>query len=584
MSFTPQNNINNLASMIYYMPGLVFAKDTASGCYIACNQAYAEYVHKDNPEAVIGLTDFDLHDAASAVAFLSHDRETLAMDEPNVYYEDILTVDGQKRRLQTTKMKYVDEQDRLCIMGMCVDVTAALGKIKENILMMDAFEKAKSASLTYSRIARALAADYVSIYSVNVVTGQYIEFSSQTGRERISFERKGTDFFSESERYARNILYPEDQEMFIEAFTKDRILRTLDTQGTFSLSCRLMVDGEPTFVNIKVVRMSDDENHIIIGVSNVDSQMKERETVERIKEERITYSRVAALAGDYLCIYTVDPKTDHYREYGATPDYECLDLSKEGDDFFVHAREESLRTVYSKDVGYFNRMFRKDRVLREIERNRVFVIRYRMVMNGAPVYVSLHAAMVEEKDGPQIIVGVSNIDEQVKREQEYANDLSQARAKAMIDALTGVKNKLAYAEAEDEMNRQVGENGETEFAIVVCDVNGLKEVNDTQGHNAGDQLLRNACLIICDVFKHSPVFRIGGDEFVVIAQGRDYRNIDRLMAKLNERNEENRKAGGIVIACGMAKHENESIMEDVFIKADQLMYENKRELKERGAA
>ena len=104
--------------MIYYMPGLVFAKDTASGCYIACNQAYAEYVHKDNPEAVIGLTDFDLHDAASAVAFLSHDRETLAMDEPNVYYEDILTVDGQKRRLQTTKMKYVDEQDRLCIMGI----------------------------------------------------------------------------------------------------------------------------------------------------------------------------------------------------------------------------------------------------------------------------------------------------------------------------------------------------------------------------------------------------------------------------------------------------------------------------------
>lgn len=570
--------------MIFYMPGLVFAKDTATGCYLACNQAYAKYVHKNNPEAVIGLTDYDLHDAATAAAFLSHDEETLCMDEPNVYYEDIYTVDGQKRRLQTTKMKYVDGQGRLCIMGMCVDVTAALGKIKESILTMDAFEKAKSASLTYSRIARALSADYVSIYYVNVVTEQYIEFSSQTGRERISFERRGNDFFAASKRYAQDHLYPDDQEMFVEAFTKDRMLRALDTQGTFSLSCRLMVDGKPTFVNIKVVRMSDDENHIIIGMNNVDTQMKEREAFERIKEERITYSRVAALAGDYLCIYTVDPKTDHYLEYGATPDYESLDLSKEGDDFFVHAREESLRTVYSKDVSYFNRMFRKERILREIERNRVFVIRYRIVMNRAPVYVSLRAAMVEEKDGPQIIVGVSNIDEQVKREEEYANDLSQARAKALIDTLTGVKNKLAYAEAEDEINQQIEENRKINFAIIVCDVNGLKEVNDTQGHNAGDQFLRDACLTICDVFKHSPVFRIGGDEFVVIAQGRDYRSIDRLMARMNERNEENRKAGGIVIACGMAKRENESIMEDVFNKADHLMYENKRDLKERGAA
>ncbi len=71
---------------------------------------------------------------------------------------------------------------------------------------------------------------------------------------------------------------------------------------------------------MKALRMEGDERHIIIGVSSIDAQMRHQEAMERVKEERITYSRITALSGDYIAIYTVDPETDHYFEYSATTD------------------------------------------------------------------------------------------------------------------------------------------------------------------------------------------------------------------------------------------------------------------------
>ena len=141
-----------------------------------------------------------------------------------------------------------------------------------------------------------------------------------------------------------------------------------------------------------------------------------------------------------------------------------------------------------------------------------------------------------------------------------------------------MKNKHAYIDIEEQLNHQIEERRHVEFAIVVFDVNNLKEVNDTQGHQAGDRYIRQASDYVCSIFKHSPVFRVGGDEFAVIAQGRDYANIDELIATIQAGNEQG-GADGIIIACGMARYENDRSVSAVFERADQHMYENKKKLK-----
>ena len=118
------------------------------------------------------------------------------------------------------------------------------------------------------------------------------------------------------------------------------------------------------------------------------------------------------------------------------------------------------------------------------------------------------------------------------------------------------------------------------FSATVLDVNDLKKINDTLGHQAGDQYIRDACKLICDIFKRSPVFSTGGDEFTVIVQGDDFANSADLMNKMLEHNREALANDGIVIACGMARYENDACVASVFERADQIMYDNKSDLKE----
>lgn len=567
----------SVASLLTNMPAMTFSKDMETGQYLACNQAFAQYAGRSAPGEVVGLTDFDLFDEATARHFREDDRKAMAMDQPCHLVEDVMDANGEWRQFQTTKLKFKDEQGRVCLLGMCTDRTEMLSMQRESDRNRQAYEEARVEVLTYSHIARALSADYEELYYVDTATDRFFSLNSRTGNDELVVDRRGGDFFRLCREEAQEQLYEEDLPLFMDSFQKEKVLQAIDEHGSFSITYRRMVDGVPLYYNIKTTRM--EEGYIIIGVSNVDAHMKSREAAERMKEEQATYQRVNALAGGYLCIYTVDPMTGHYVEYSTTPDYEGLGISKEGENFFEQSRRQCVHSFYLDDVDRFLSAFTREQVLEEIHRSGSFSIHYRLMIHGVPKYVSMKAALVEEKDGPQLIVGISDIDAQVKRDKEYENSLSQAWSAARKDALTGVKNKHAYVDVETQLNRRIEEGDHMEFAVVVCDVNRLKETNDTKGHQAGDQLIRDACHRICVVFQHSPVFRVGGDEFAVLVQGQDYQALDALVEEIARLNRRSRILGDVVVACGMARYEGERNVAGVFERADRKMYENKKYLK-----
>ena len=104
---------------------------------------------------------------------------------------------------------------------------------------------------------------------------------------------------------------------------------------------------------------------------------------------------------------------------------------------------------------------------------------------------------------------------------------------AYQDPLTGVKSKAAFNVKMKELTGCI--INDESFAIVMIDVNNLKNINDSFGHDKGDDYLKGVCKTICAVFKHSPVFRVGGDEFVVILQNDDYENRAHLFDKMRDR-------------------------------------------------
>lgn len=165
----------------------------------------------------------------------------------------------------------------------------------------------------------------------------------------------------------------------------------------------------------------------------------------------------------------------------------------------------------------------------------------------------------------------------VQQLQKYINYINGL---AYRDGLTGVRNKMAYKEAVKHLEEQI-HTGQPEFAVVVLDINWLKGVNDTYGHDFGDMLIIDASRIIANAFSHSPVYRIGGDEFVVLLEGGDYGQYPRLLKRLEQEtaayNRTAREGRDISIARGIAVYSGESDLTflDVFKRADSAMYQNK---------
>ena len=158
------------------------------------------------------------------------------------------------------------------------------------------------------------------------------------------------------------------------------------------------------------------------------------------------------------------------------------------------------------------------------------------------------------------------------------------RNMANTDSMTGVRNKHAYSETETYLNHRIRENDIEKLALVVCDINGLKHVNDTLGHAAGDKLIKDACSMICEYFTHGAVYRIGGDEFVVVLQEKGFDTLKDVMTEINRVIEGNIEKKEVVISIGYSELKPEDqLLHDVFERADQMMYKRKQELKQMGA-
>ena len=569
-----------LRSLLDHMPGMAFTKDAETGRYLACNQAYAEHVrHGELAKALVGKTDAELFDEKTAAQISREDQIALSMDEPYVVFEEDRDERGHPRQLQTTKLSYRDSSGRLCLLGMSVDVTDQVRIERESVLNRQAYERARSAGIISNHIAQALARGYADLYYINTDTGDFIEYRIDDKNGSLQEVNRGRKFFDACAADIKRYVHPEDQAQMLETLSREKMLAALDRSQTFVTTYRLVGhNGKSGYVSMKVTRMADDQRFVVVGVTDVDDIVRQRQALERAREEQIAYARLKALQGDFLWVYIVDPKTMQFREYSAPVEYDRFGVPKMGEDFFGTSRENVRRFIHPQDVESFLEQFTEEHIMAEVKEHGSFSTIYRIMIGGKPTYVQLKAAMVGEQS-EEMIIGVTNIDAAMRQEEAYAKNLAQARDQAHADALTGVKNRHAFLDAEAEIEEKLSRGELPEFALAVFDVNNLKTVNDTAGHQAGDEYLLGASKVICDLFKHSPVYRVGGDEFAVIIKGEDYAHLDERIAAMQQYNEQAVRSGGIVVAWGMARFEGDKSMHALFERADGLMYANKMSLK-----
>lgn len=183
---------------------------------------------------------------------------------------------------------------------------------------------------------------------------------------------------------------------------------------------------------------------------------------------------------------------------------------------------------------------------------------------------SLSDAVVKmTEDIKEYVLDITSAEELVASMEDLANH----------DALTGVKNTNAYYSAVERLDGD-------RVGIAIVDLNGLKRLNDTYGHDKGDVAIKKVSSLVCNIFAHSPVYRIGGDEFAIILQNHDFDHYKELEKRFFDeldkiQNDPNLKDWERVSAAiGVAFLEKNEDIDSLFERADQMMYSRKKEMKE----
>ena len=290
-----------------------------------------------------------------------------------------------------------------------------------------------------------------------------------------------------------------------------------------------------------------------------------------------------ALCKDFESVYYVNVKSGKYKEYIGHGNFKNFKFQTEGTDFFKESIENIPSAVYIADRKRVIDFISKENIMPAIKARKTLSVRYRIDVNGTPLFYRLTAAPSVEEDQNHYVFGVQNIEENVKLEREYSEKIRLATEMANTDALTGIKNRLAFEHAEEHMNEEIASGTISPFSIGIFDLNNLKKTNDKYGHEAGDTLICEAAKLICTTFTHSPVFRIGGDEFAIILLGADFFDREKIFAKFQKTVSRNRKENKVVVASGYADFvfAADKSVADVFDRADDMMYENKKKLKKK---
>ncbi|MBE6137512.1 MAG: diguanylate cyclase [Erysipelotrichaceae bacterium] len=154
---------------------------------------------------------------------------------------------------------------------------------------------------------------------------------------------------------------------------------------------------------------------------------------------------------------------------------------------------------------------------------------------------------------------------------------------AKLDKLTGIYNNTSYQSRVEEIEDEV-KYGLTSYAVFIIDLNGLKSINDSFGHQAGNELIIETARIISSVFGNENSYRIGGDEFAVILSGCDNASSKLFYSQFEKRikGQKGKIKPKVAVGYEVFNPELFSSYDEVFKSADKKMYENKELLKSKG--
>ena len=288
--------MGSVSSLLTNMPAMSFSKDAQTRVYLACNQAFAEYAGKTSPDEVVGLTDHEIFDRETADHFVEDDTKALAMDGAYIFFEDVPDATGTIfRNLQTTKLKFRESSGRLCLLGMCVDVTemtriktaeaesrAKQEELEARVALQDELLQKEKQQKELDSMITAMASDYRSVYHVDLDRDDAVCYRADPNDPKQTPEGVHFPYHERIVQYGH--LYVDDEylEGFLRFVDPDNIRAALETQDIITYRYLARRNGAEYYEMLRMAGVrhpGERDDHIVhaigMGFTNIDAEMRE---------------------------------------------------------------------------------------------------------------------------------------------------------------------------------------------------------------------------------------------------------------------------------------------------------------------
>jgi diguanylate cyclase (GGDEF)-like protein len=294
---------------------------------------------------------------------------------------------------------------------------------------------------------------------------------------------------------------------------------------------------------------------------------------------------ISGLSADYDLVLYVNTTKNQTKYYQVSNRFAPL-LAENHTSPSPQNFDDLMRRIYvPNEFSGFIEKSTLEKCIEIVQTSPYYSIPFLANINGHTEHYRLKIAS-DKGNSNSFVVGIINVEMEHRLEEtalKLRKDLQHTKLIANKDPLTGVGSAAAFKAKCELIDSEIKAKDKIKFAIIECDVNDLKVINDTFGHDMGDEYIKNCSKVFCDIFKRSPVYRIGGDEFAIILFNEQYEKRSELFEKL--RAAVNRKPDApkesISFAAGMADFSKQidECVKDVLKRADTFMYIDKGKLK-----
>jgi len=202
--------------------------------------------------------------------------------------------------------------------------------------------------------------------------------------------------------------------------------------------------------------------------------------------------------------------------------------------------------------------------------------------SGETIVVEMRIVEVNWEGKPALLASLRDITEHKKKEEALHN-------LSISDDLTGLHNRRGFLNLAERYLRSI-QGTQRRFLIAFFDLDGLKQINDAFGHNAGSQAIIETAEVLRETFRTSDIIsRIGGDEFVVLAKDISEEGeeivLERLRNNIEIHNAKSERPYKLSISVGIACYDpqNPASIDELLKSADESMYSSKQRKKSRGS-